>query len=190
MNPLAGQMYDPGQRIAPPPGYDFGPGLPPQLQPMRSPAPGMAPGMTPQVTPESWTFLPQASADRIIRVPNLLAVTAGTIGTPQGINWPDDGYVLWWTCEPRAIGTLDMWVNAMSALAVQIQAGDQGTYITGNGNSSDYVQFRAILNQPLLYRAVARQETWTLTVRNYASDPETETWVPEITFGFKSLRSC
>lgn len=188
-HPLAGHMYDPGRPIAPPRGYDCGPGLPPELLPMRSPSPGMAPGMTPQITPDAWTFRPQVAADRIIRVPNFTTVAGGTIGSPQGIQWPDDGYVLWWSAQPRGIASRDAWVQAMASLAVSIQAGDQGTYITGNGLSSDYALFSAIEDQPLLYRAVARQETWTMTVRNYNASGAV-TIVPEITFGFKSLRSC
>jgi hypothetical protein len=188
-NPLAGQMFAPGQRIAPPPGYDCGPGLPEGLLPMRSPSPGMAPGMTPQLPPEAWTFLPQVPADREIKVPNMTTVAGGTIGNAQGIQWPDDGYVLWWTATPRAVDTADAFIQAMTSLYVQVQAGDVGTYITGNGQSADYVQFEAIARQPLLYRAVQRQSTWTIQVRNYNANAAV-TFVPEITFGFKSLRGC
>jgi hypothetical protein len=191
-HPLAASMWRDGDRIAPSPSYERSPqypGLPPELQPNRSPSPGMAPGMTPQQTPNAWTFLPQAPADRIIRVPNMATVAGGAIGAAQGVQWPDDGYVLWWSASPRAIDDEDAFWQAMTSLAVQIQAGDQGTYITGNGQSSDYALFQAIAEQPLLYRAVERQSTWTIQVRNYNANGAV-TFVPEITFGFKSLKNC
>ena len=183
-HPFAQDMYREGARIVP---QGAPPAIHPSLAPWRSASPGMAPGMTPQITPEAWMFRPEAAADRLIRVPNLAAIAPGNIGNAVGIQWPDDGYVLAVAAVARGDGS----DAAQASLALQIQAGDQGTYITGNGQSGDFVLFWCVSPVPgstnLVYRAVARQETWTITCRNYHAEA---TYVPEVTFYFKTLRGC
>lgn len=185
-HPFAGEMYRGGAPIAPSRGSGVG-GIDPALVPIRAPGGGLAPGWAPQLATEAMMFRPEVAPDRIIRVPNLASIGPGAIGNPVGIQWPDDGYVLALSTCARGDGS-----NAgQASLAVQIQAGDQGTYITGNGQTGDYVLFWSVSPVPgctnLLYRAVARQETWTITCRNYHA---ANTYTPEVTFYFKTLRTC
>lgn len=185
-HPLAADMYRGGAAIAPAPGSGAR-GIDPVLTPVRAPGGAIAPGFTPQLATEALMFRPEVAPDRLIRVPSLTSIGASSEGSSVGIQWPDDGYVLAVSAVARGDGS-----NAgQASLALQIQAGDQGTYITGNGQSSDYVLFWTISPVPgctnLLYRAVARQETWTIRCRNYHA---VNAYIPEVTFYFKTLRGC
>lgn len=185
-HPFAVDMYREGAAIMPAAGSGAR-GIDPVLTPVRAPGGGLAPGFTPQLATEAMMFRPEVAPDRLIRVPNLESIGPSSEGNSRGIQWPDDGYVLAVSAVARGDGTNE----GQSSLALQIQAGDQGTYITGNGQSSDYVVFWTVSPGPgftnLLYRAVARQETWTIRCRNYHAD---NTYTPEVTFYFKTLRGC
>lgn len=118
----------------------------------------------------------ELAPDRIL-VPPMAIVNAGATGADVTLEMPEGGCVLSVMAIPipgaAVVTTNDLFVRAMLALQLAIFVGDeQGSFISqGNTATPTFVSFGALCGfqsakPKKIYREVARQERWTIRVRN------------------------
>ena len=144
----------------------------------------------PELAAQAPVVLSQTAPDRILQVLGFTAINTGVQGNTRTFQFPEDGFVTALLAPPPLDAVLTPPV-VQTSLALQLQWGDNGGYLTTDGQSSDFALLScfggARAHWMPYFRAVSRTERYTASFFNF--HPTNAIAAPELAFKFRSARS-